>query len=452
MALASRAGAKTARPNLLIIHTDQQSCWTVGAYGGTVVDTPHTDSLARDGTIFRNFFTNSAVCTPSRGCLLTGRYPHAHGAYRNNIELNRDEKTLAHVLAANGYDTGYAGKWHLDGEPKPGWMTPDRAMGFADCRYMFNRGHWKKITDNPDGAPTAHAYNVLGDDQIYTTDWLTTKTIEFMKKERTGPFFFMVSIPDPHTPFTVRPPYDTMFRAQDMPVPSTLEQRDLPGWAKAPKNGVRGKTPKERAAWLREKKAQYCGEVKCIDDNVGRMIEALRETGQLDNTVVVFTTDHGEYMGEHGLMAKNNLYETAYRIPMLVRWPERIPAGAAIDACVSTVDFMPTILGLMGVDPSGREQGRDGSHLLVGKRGEWRDEAFIHHSSLTRAGIFTPEWELAYVKDGDSVLFNRLTDPEQIRNQFDDPACKDVVRELTERIVNHNVEVRAPAAAWLAQL
>ena len=400
--------AAASRPNLLVIHTDQQSCWTLGAYEGTLVDTPHIDSLAKEGALFQNFFTNSAVCTPSRGCLLTGRYPHAHGAYKNNIELNRDEVTLARALLDKGYTTGYAGKWHLDGEAKPGWVPPERAMGFEDSRFMFNRGHWKKITESDNGDPEAHAYREVGDEKTYTTDWLADKTVAFIQEPRENPFFFMVSIPDPHTPFTVRPPYDAMYKPDGMPVPSTFRQSDVPAWAR--RADSRAKT--EEA--LRKHKAGYCGEVKCIDDNVGRILDALRETGQLDNTIVVFTTDHGEYMGEHGLMGKNQLYETAYRIPLLVRWPRRIAAGTVVDACVSTVDFMPTMLGLMQLPVTDRVQGGDASAALVGWEMKWRHEAFIHHSHHDRAGIFTPRFELAYVKDSDPILFDRANDPDQV--------------------------------------
>jgi len=441
-------------PNLLIIHTDQQSSWTLGAYGGTLVSTPHIDSLASEGAIFRNFFTNSAVCTPSRGCLLTGRYPHAHGAYVNNIELNRDEVTLAHLLQKAGYETGYAGKWHLDGEAKPGWVKPQRSMGFADCRFMFNRGHWKKIVEQPEGDPEVFPLKEIGDKKTYSTDWLTDKTIDFLRKPRTRPFFFMVGIPDPHTPFTVRPPYDRMFKPEDMPIPSTFDQKDVPKWVVKVRRYTRqqGKTLAKRKAWLRKAKAQYCGEVKCIDDNVGRILACLRDTGQLDHTIVVFTTDHGEYMGEHGLLYKNQLYETAYRIPLLIRWPKRISRGTVINNIVSTVDFQPTILGLMGLAKSGREQGRDASGLLLGKKMEWKEEAFIHHSSLNRAGIFTERYELAYVKDGEHILFDRVNDPQQIKNLFYDPKYKKVVNELTRRVIQHNQAVKAPALKWLRDI
>ena len=214
------AQQRNKRPNLLIIHTDQLSSWAISAYarkltqtpnyGKVLVETPHIDSLAKEGAILYNFFTNSAVCTPSRGCLLAGRYPHVHGAYKNNIEMNRDEVTIAHILHRHGYDTGYAGKWHLDGEPKPGWVEPARSMGFADCRFMFNRGHWKKVVEQPEGNPEVSPYKVIGDKKTYTTDWLTDKTIAFIKRPRSRPFLYLVCLPDPQKPFTVREPYKTM--------------------------------------------------------------------------------------------------------------------------------------------------------------------------------------------------------------------------------------------------
>ena len=449
----SPAGEPEKDPNLLIIHTDQQSCWTIGAYGGTLIPTPHIDRLAREGALFENFMATSAVCTPSRGCFLTGRYPHSHGAYRNNVPLNRDEITLARLLKRRGYATGYAGKWHLDGEPKPGWVDAERSMGFDDCRFMFNRGHWKKIVDQRDGHPEVHKYKVIGDEKSYTTDWLCGKTIDFIKEKRKKPFFYMVSIPDPHTPFTVRVPYDTRFDPDDMPVPATFFQTDLPAWiGKGRKEVVAKEKRRKQEAQLRRKKAQYCGEVQCIDDGVGRILDALEETGQLDSTVIVFSTDHGEYMGEHGLFGKNNLYETAYRIPLLVRWPGRVRRGTRIRNLLGSVDFQPTLLGLLGMPASGREQGRDGAHLILGREGEWVDEAFIHHSSHKRAGIFTPQWELAYVEGSEHILFDRVNDPDQVNNLFDDPAHGDTVRELFERVVSHNREVEAPARAWLEKI
>jgi len=441
-------------PNLLIIHTDQQSWWTLNIYGGTIVETPNIDVIGREGAMFSNFFANSALCTPSRGCFLTGRYPHAHGAYTNNIPLNRDEVTFAQVLKEHGYDTGYSGKWHLDGRRRPGWVHEDRGMGFEDNDYMFNRGHWKKLEDGPmnDMQPIVYHYDIIGDEKTYPTDWLTDKTIEFIKESRTKPFCYMVSFPDPHGPVWIRPPYDTMFDPDDMPLPATLYDEKVPSWVKKAQQGSPfglGKPNRERR--YREWLALYCGEVKLIDDSVGRIINCLEEQGILDDTILVFTTDHGEYAGEHGLNGKNHLYETAYRIPLLIRWPKKIPAGTVIEHVVSTVDFQPTILALMGIAPCGREQGRDASSLLRGEETDWRSEAFIHHSSFERAGIFTDEFELAYVKDAEPILFDRKNDLNQVYNLFGARACRSVVAELTERIIEHNIVFEAPAAEWLKQ-
>lgn len=437
--------AESSPPNLLLIHTDQQSLWTLSCYapeltdepnyGKVLVQTPHLDSLAQEGARLTNFFTNSAVCTPSRGCLFTGRYPHAHGAYRNDLPMNQDEQTIARVLQSRGYDTGYAGKWHLDGDAKPGFLTPNRAMGFADCTFMFNRGHWKKMEATPDG-PKVEPYDVVGDSETYTTDWLANKAIDFIRKPRTNPFFYTVSIPDPHTPFTVCPPYMTMYQPADMVVPRTFP-------------GHNRNAAKQDENWLRTQKARYCGLVKCIDDNVGRILAALRERQLLDRTVVVFTTDHGEYMGEHGLMGKNQWYRGAYRLPFLIRWPQRVRAGLVLPQFASTVDVQPTLLELLGFAPCGREQGRSFAPLLQGRATAWTDEVQIHHSSLNGAGIATPAYELILRRAEPDLLFDRARDPEQTRNLAEDPAHQAIGDQLRAKIVAHHRETASPALAWL---
>ncbi len=440
------------QPNLLIIHTDQLSWWALGCYGGRVVETPNIDRLAAEGARLTNFFTNSAVCTPSRGCFLTGRYPHCHGAYRNNIALNRDEITFARILQDQGYATGYSGKWHLDGTPRPGWVHPDRSMGFEDARFMFNRGHWKKIEDGvmDPMQPTVHPYNVVGEDQTYTSDWLTRKTLSFLDDHWDEPFCYMLSLPDPHTPVSVRSPYNEMFNPDDMPLPSTFHSESSLDWAREARGRSRfGPHIDQRRQELQRFLALYFGEVKLIDDCVGKILAQMERQDILDDTIVIFTSDHGEYAGEHGLFGKNELYETAYRVPLVVRWPKTISAEHTVEEVISTVDFQPTILNLMGQPTCGREQGRDAAPLLQGKDGDWDNEAYIHHSKHRRAGIFTDRFELAYVRDGDPVLFDRINDSEQRNNLYHDPGHRDVVESLTEKIIQHHVEVCSPATSWL---
>lgn len=441
-----------SKPNVLIIQTDQQSLWTLSCYGGTPIDTPNIDRLAGEGALLTNFYTNSAVCTPSRGCFVTGRYPHSNGAFRNDMPLHADEQTFAHVLRDNGYATGYAGKWHLNGSISPGWMTPETSMGFEDCRYMFNSGHFKEAIEEADCPP--ELTRRIGDDKTYMTDWLADKTVEFLDRaaRQPKPFLYMVSIPDPHQPYSVRAPYDTMFRPEDMPVPSTFNEERLPDWAESDEWGRHACFPlamENRERILKAIKAQYCGQVKCIDDNVGKILASLEENGLYENTIVVFTTDHGEYMGEHGLMSKNNLYESAYRIPFIIRSPNRIAGGTVVEQFLTTVDFQQTLLGLIGVSPSGGEQGRDASPLLTGRTIPWENEAFIHPNDVPRTGLFTPRFELAYVGKGwnreeefkEHILFDRVNDPEQTRNLFFEPDYRDVVEELTTRLIRHHKEV-----------
>ena len=431
-------------PNVLIIHTDQQSWWTLSSYGGSHISTPNIDRIGREGAILTQFFVNSAVCTPSRGTFVTGRYPHAHGAHRNSLALNQDETTFAEVFRQNGYATGYTGKWHLDGTARPGWVHAERSMGFEDARFMFNRGHWKKIadTDMADCEPTIFPYHEFGDETTYPTDWLANKTIDFIEEDRHNPFCFMLSIPDPHKPFKPRAPYDTMLNPDKMPLPQTYDEDSL--FEAFADHQIRKPDPDR----LRQYKAWYLGAVKLIDDQVGRLLDCLERRGILDNTVVVFTSDHGEYMGEHGLMGKNMIYETAHRVPFLIRWPERIASGTEIDRVVAGVDFQQTLLGLVGLAPSGREQGRDGSGLLRGESIEWEDEAFIHHPSHKWSGVFTPKHVYATHESGYTMAFDRQADPDQKENLAGQLGGEREA-ELRTRVAKHVREVGSPASRWL---
>ena len=484
----------TERPNVLMIITDEQSLWTIGRFGGKLPGTPNIDSIGRRGATLRNFFVTSAVCTPSRGCYFTGQYPHTHGAWHNDLPLNPDSFTLGHMFANAGYETGYAGKWHLDGKNDPSWpdWIPDaRAMGFQDHEWMFNQGHWKRIVERPEAWPAnlSHASQsssfdakafVNGDAHTYIspkpdgrpdvsysvaapgecfTEWLTDKAIEFIERPRSKPFFYVLSIPDPHMPFTIAPPYDKMFKPEDMEVPATFHQKNLPQWAEdqmqhevlKDEHATSADDPK-RENTLRTRKAQYLGEIKCVDDNVGRILKTLEERGMLENTMIIYTSDHGEFMGEHGLYFKNLMYEPAHHVGMLMCWPGHIAPGTEVHECVANVDLMSTLAGVLGLKTAGKEQGRDASALLLGKKVEWESVAFIHKDNDSQSGLFTEDWELGLAEDGDHVLFDRRKDPHQVNNLYHDPAHAEVVRALTARTIEHNRKVNAPAMKWLATL
>lgn len=450
------------KPNILIIMTDQQACWSVSAYGKHEVETPNIDRLAKEGVKFEQCYTPSAVCTPSRGCFFTGRYPHSNGAYRNDLPLHSDEITFGHILKEVGYKTGYVGKWHLNGGDSPGWLTKETSMGFEDCQYMFNSGHFKMMIEEENKVEGIRVKNKsgiihpisdmshVGNEESYTTDWITNKAIDKICSIDNQPFCYVISYPDPHQPYIVREPYSSMFDPEQMSIPDSFNEDYLPDWAE---NDTWGRHRyfsndlEDRTNRLKYIKAMYCGAVKCIDDNVGKILEALDTSGQLDNTLIVFTTDHGDYMGEHGLLEKNNLYDSVYRLPFIVRWKGKLESGRSIQDYFNFVDFQPTLLSMLGITGSGKEQGNDLSDLIFNGHGDGINEAYIHPSDVPRGGIITPEFELAYVGKGfvnnpqhifkEHILFDRKKDPLQLHNLFGEPEYEDIIKELTYKIREH---------------
>ncbi|MHC4872141.1 MAG: sulfatase-like hydrolase/transferase [Planctomycetota bacterium] len=443
-------------PNLLVIHTDQLSSFALSCYGAKGIETPNIDRLAIEGVKFNNFFTNSAWCTPSRGIMFSGRYPHCNGAFANHIELNRDEVTFGEICRQAGYNTGYVGKWHLDGDSFPGWVHKDRSMGFDYTRYMFNRGSWKKFVDMDESIqrhkPNPHVYDfkTVGDEKSYSTDFLSSKVIEYIEEQEKN-FCCICAIEDPHPAHMVRAPYDTMFKPEDMELPESFYDENIPSWADTPRaHGSYALDNPHRENNLRLIKSQYFGQVKCIDDNVGKIIKSLEDKGVLDDTVVVFTTDHGEYMGEHTIKGKDIIYETAYRIPLIIRYPEKIKAGVEVENFVSMVDLQQTILDLVGLSPSGREQGRSAVPLINGKEIDWQDEIHLYHGSCTLAGIVTPQYTIAFdQKENNHILFDRIKDPLQMNNLISNDDMKETIKQLHSRVLEHHKEFDSPAAEWL---
>jgi len=451
--------AQERPPNLLVIQTDEHNFRTLGCYRETlsheqafvwgdeaVVTTPHIDSLAREGALCTSFYATSPVCSPSRAAFVSGRYPQNTPVVGNDVPLADEIVTFAEILRRRGYATGYAGKWHLDGKGKPQW-APERKFGFEDNRYLFNRGHWKQleITEegprvkarNEKGKPT---YKVAGaDEESFATDFLADRTLEFIAEHADEPFCFMVSFPDPHGPDSVRPPYDTLFADQKGAKPRTfgVKKEDAPGWAKP-----QGKF---------QPMAKYLGMVKCIDDNVGRILDALREHDLLDDTIVVFTSDHGDLRGEHHRQNKGVPFEASAKIPFVVRAPDRIAAGTVIDEALGCVDFLPTILALMEVPRAGLEEGRDASALLrTGSApDDWLDVAFLRQAGKQRDGwlaAVTDRHKLVVAPECEPWLFDLERDPDELTNFFSDPSYRATASTLASLLLEYATEHADPYA------
>lgn len=450
LSLAVLAGTSFAaesgrsQPNLLIIHTDEHNFRTLGCYRKTlspeqafmwgkdsVVETPNIDWIANNGAICTKFYATTPVCSPSRASFVSGRYPQNTPVVANNIPMSDDVITFAEILRRAGYATGYAGKWHLDGKGKPQW-APRRRFGFEDNAYMFNRGHWKKLTDTPDGPQVdtgnRPSYNVSGaTSKNFTTDWLADKTIEFIKKNSDKPFCYMVSIPDPHGPESVRSPYNKQYDGMSFAKPRTAskDQASSPSWAKPTKGNT--------------KLSQYFGMVKCIDDNVGRILRHLREAKLLENTIVVFTADHGDLCGEHGRHNKGVPLEASIKVPFLIYYPDRIKAGTHVTQALSTVDFSPTILGLMGVKTTGKDEGRDVSELFANGTAptDWKDIIFVRGtgSGPNWIAAFTSRYKLILSSQDPPWLIDMQEDPDEVKNFCSHPEYREVVRNLAREIL-----------------
>jgi arylsulfatase A-like enzyme len=449
--------ADSRKPSLLIIHTDEHNFRTLGCYrntlppeqalmwGDAVVETPHIDWIAEHGALCTSFYATTPVCSPSRASLMSGRYPQNTPVVTNDVPLSDDVVTFAEILRRHGYVTGYAGKWHLDGNGKPQW-APQRRFGFEDNRYMFNRGHWKQLEDTADGprvkarngnSPT---YSVAGaDDKSFTTDFLADKTVDFIRAHQGEPFCFMVSLPDPHGPDTVRPPYDSMFQTQTYQQPRSAQGPDagLPSWGRKQGGGFN--------------QSKYYGMVKCIDDNVGKILDALRDAGRIDDTIVVFTSDHGDLRGEHGRQNKGVPYEASAKIPFVIYYRGKIQPGTVIDEALGCVDFLPTILHLMDVPTAGKEEGRDAAELFLTGRAPdgWNAITFFRSTGDVNGWLAaaTDRCKIVFATADDPWLFDLERDPDELTNFFSDPAYRETVRELSRQLADYGRKYHDPRAA-----
>jgi len=445
------------KPNLLIIQTDEHSFRTLGCYRQQLsreqafvwgednfVETPNIDFLANNGILFTKFYAADPVCTPSRGSFISGLYPQNTGATQNNIPLNDEIVTFAEALNQIGYTTGFIGKWHLDGTGKPQWM-PERKFGFEDNKYMFNRGHWKKMEDTPQG-PVISARGKNGkplykldnaDKKSFTTDFLTNKSIEFINKNKTQPFTLYLSIPDPHGPDAVRSPYDTMYQHLNYKAPATFNKpkEGVPTWAKqSKKDGI--------------DQAQYFGMVKCIDDNVGKILSCLRKNKLLDKTIIVFTSDHGDLRGEHHRHNKGVPLEASAKIPFIVYYPDKIPASSVVSIAFNTVDFAPTILSFMNCKAPPAMMGHDFSELLSqpNLQKKWEDITFMRNAGKAKneqwIAAVTSRYKLVISEKDNPWLIDMKIDPNELINFIDKPENIEIVKTLATKLKEYG-EVHA---------
>lgn len=431
-------------PNVLIIHTDEHNFRTLGCYralmqkeeaevwgNGIVVETPNIDYLAAHGIICSRVYTTTPISSPSRSSFMTGLYPQQTGVVTNDIPMNDTVVTFAEDFLRSGYCTGYFGKWHLDGTARPGWQ-PIRNFGFKDNRYMLNRGHYKQIVEKSNGEFDISYEGKHLVQENFMTDFLTDKALDYIRCHWKDKFCCVISYPDPHGPNIVRAPYDTMYTHFKFQIPKTAmkDKRELPSWAFG--NDVM------------EDMASYFGMVKCLDDNIGRLIQELDRLDLMEHTIVVFTSDHGDLCGEHGRTNKSVPLEASARVPLIICYPKGLEGGKVVDEVLSIVDFAPTILSLAGVETNAFRAGRDFTYLLQGEEcsKEWRDAVFMRGGD-TQDGT-AKSWVSVVSKRYKLTLSNKLgdrpwltdlsKDPNELVNEYDNPNYREVLQRLIKEL------------------
>ena len=446
--------ATAAATNVLLIITDEHNFRTLGCYRelmpreqaemwgvGAIVLTPNYDRVAKEGVLCTRAYATAPVCSPCRAAMITGRYPHATGVPANDKVLDRSIPTLADRLNDAGYRTSFIGKWHLSGTGKPEW-SPKIDGGFQHKGFMFNRGHWKKFVIE-DGVPAVGAgtrknptYALDGaDEKTFSTDWLTDRAIEFVTDQQaTKPFFTVISYPDPHGPNTVRAPYDTRFDNLPFQAPRTYRTgKPAPKWLGGGTN---------HPVFRGNDMSHYFGMVQCIDDNIGRLLDGLKDSGRLENTLIIMTSDHGDLCYEHDRQNKGNPYEGSARVPMILRQPGRIAADQIFAEPMGTVDLTPTVMGLLGLPANADDQGRNLAAELADVARSEIDEADPPVTFLRNAGV-TAEWlaavdaryKLIVSVNDVPWLFDAKEDPDELVNFHGKAEYRVVEKRLAAKLL-----------------
>ncbi|HEU5317353.1 MAG TPA: sulfatase-like hydrolase/transferase [Chloroflexota bacterium] len=399
-----------ARPNLLFVFADEMRGSAMGCAGNTDVRTPALDGLARGGVRFTNAVANNAVCTPARGSILTGCWPQTHRALANDLPVDPGAPSIARALRAKGYRCGYIGKWHVGGMPRDRFIPPGaERLGFDDfwaawnCAHRYLRPAYH-LNDSPQ--PVVHEGRYEPEMQAdLALEWVGSLGLD-------EPWCLFLSFGPPHEPYRPLPPgYEGTYD------PNALTLR--PNCPDTPE--------------YRQDLADYYTHVTALDDQVARLLASLEGRGQLDSTLVVFTSDHGSMIGSHGRENKHSPWEEATVIPLLMRLPGTVPQGREDDALIGHPDLAPTLLSLMGVAPDRRMEGRDVSRRIRSAEGEGPDsvylQAVICADQAAKDGLI--EWRgvrtrgATYAANlrGPWLLYDNEADPYQLRNLVDEPSA-----------------------------
>jgi arylsulfatase A-like enzyme len=447
---AAQSQRADKRPNIVFIMTDDHAAHAISAYGSKLIQTPNIDRLAKEGMKFENCFVTNSICTPSRAAILTGKYAHLNGVPVFN-HIDNSQPMLPKYLQAAGYHTGMVGKWHLGGnDPK----RPDdgKPAGFDYWNILPGQGAYF----DPAMIEMGERKKLSG----YTTDVITDLSMEFVKKRPADkPFFLMYHHKAPHRAWQPDEKHRKQYENYEPPIPATFDD-DYKGKSDAARqstmhidtdltdNDTKGKPPADLtgAALKRWKFKRYMQDylacVQSVDDNIGRFLEFLDKNGLAENTIVIYTSDQGFFLGEHNFFDKRFMYEESLRMPFLIRWPSKIKPGSVNKGMILNVDFAPMMLDAAGVQVPADMQGRSFLPLLTGRtpRG-WRTAMYYryyhpgHHNVAAHYGIRTQRYKLIYFnKLNQWELYDLEKDPTEMRNVYSDPAYQKIVEQLKKEM------------------
>lgn len=466
-----------ARPNILFIMSDDHAAHAISAYGSVVNRTPQLDRLATDGMRFDRCFAVNSICTPSRATILTGLYSHKNGVPVFN-RFDGSQPTVAKALQAAGYHTGMIGKWHLGSDP----------TGFDEWKVLPGQGAYF----NPEFLVKEGRITMQG----YVTDIITDLAIDFLQRRpKDKPFFLMCHHKAPHRSWEPDQKHKDLFAGKQIPEPVTLRddyssrtdalhenrqrvfrdlnRRDLkleppsflsqleknrwldtaPDLVELASGGQsRSLSGGELNKWKYQRYMQdYLACIQSVDDNVGRLLDWLDANGLRENTLVIYTSDQGFFLGDHGLYDKRFMYEPSIKMPFLVRWPGVIKPGTTQAALAINPDFAPTFLAAAGLDAPKEMQGRSLIPLMKGERPPgWRTSFYYryyhdpgHHNTRAHYGVRTETHKLIYYwKKNQWELFDLKQDPDELHNLYNDPAQQPLAQRLKDELFRLKQEVQ----------
>ena len=459
------------QPNILWICTDQQRWDTIHALNNDVIRTPNIDRLCAEGIAFTRAYTQSPICTPSRISFLTGRYPSTVHVNRNGdawFPTDKEPGLITRALRDAGYDLGLAGKLHLTAcngrveqlpedkygyrifkwshhpAPEDFWPTPqhDYQQWLADQDVDWNTAY-NADADSPWNIPGYCRPGIAA--EYHQTTWCAEEAIAFMTEVREGPWLMSVNPFDPHPALDPPLSYLEKMDIDTMPLP-LFRESELESQLRFDGIDHQTETPVSPHDYdARRMVAAYYAEIELIDDQVGRMLDALEASGQRENTIVIFTSDHGEMLGDHGLLWKGcRFYEGAVRVPLILSWPGHIQAGVVSDALVELTDIVPTLLDALAMPIPPHIQGKSLWPLLTGQVAPDHHRDFVrceYHDALDRqyashANMLRDDRYKIVVYHGHDIgeLYDLREDPDEYVNLWDDLAMQDVKYTLMKQL------------------